>query len=40
MAQTHEERMAKQREYYQKNKEHYRKNGNIWMGCFISQIIC
>ena len=32
MAQTHEERKAKQREYYQKNKERYRKNGNIWKG--------
>ena len=30
MVQTHEERKAKQREYYQKNKERYRKNEKIW----------
>lgn len=30
MVQTHEERMAKQREYYQKNKERYKKNGQNW----------
>ena len=30
MVQTHEERKAKQREYYQKNKERYRKNEKLW----------
>ena len=30
MVQTHEERKAQQREYYQKNKERYRKNEKLW----------